>query len=88
MVIDHFDRSLNVKFPARHRASRAADQLCALRADPATEHIPVISVTAMVMDEDVERAMNTGCDGLLPKPYTQDEFFSAILSVVGDPVAV
>ncbi|HEY5684116.1 MAG TPA: ATP-binding protein, partial [Acidimicrobiia bacterium] len=62
--------------------------LRALRADPATEHIPVISVTAMVMDEDVERAMNTGCDGLLPKPYTQDEFFSAILSVVGDPVAV
>lgn len=62
--------------------------LRALRSDPATAHIPVISVTAMVMDEDVERAMNTGCDGLLPKPYTQDEFFAAILSVAGDPIAV
>ncbi|MEI6777852.1 MAG: response regulator [Chloroflexales bacterium] len=39
-----------------------------LRARAETAQIPIIALTAYVMDEDRKRALNIGCDAFEPKP--------------------
>ncbi len=39
-----------------------------LRAEPRTQHIPIVVITASAMDEDRRRALEAGCDGYISKP--------------------
>lgn len=39
-----------------------------LKADPRTQRIPVVAVTAHALPGDEERSMQAGCDGYLAKP--------------------
>ena len=50
----------------------------ALRADPETNAIPVIAVTASAMPEDRKRILEAGFDGLQTKPIHVTEFLSNV----------
>jgi CheY-like chemotaxis protein len=41
-----------------------------IRAEPRWQHIPVIAVTAHVMNRDQERILAAGFDGYIPKPVS------------------
>jgi len=44
------------------------DAIKALRADPATAAIPVVAITASVMQQDRQQIMSAGFDGFIEKP--------------------
>ena len=49
-----------------------------LRADPATASIPVIAVTASVMQQDRKLITDAGFDGYVGKPINLKEFLEAV----------
>jgi len=49
-----------------------------LRADPSTQHIPAIAISANAMPTDIERGMKAGFVRYLTKPINVDEFLESI----------
>ena len=45
-----------------------------LRAEPKTSEIPIVAVTASVMDKDRSKTLEAGCDGHIPKPIDPSIF--------------
>ena len=54
------------------------DALRELRANPATAKIPVIAVTASVMQQDRKLITEAGFDGYVGKPINLVEFLQAV----------
>jgi two-component system cell cycle response regulator DivK len=49
-----------------------------LKADPATAHIVIIALTAMVKSDDRANALAAGCDDFIRKPYTRRQLLDAM----------
>ena len=56
-----------------------------LRADPRTRAIPVIAVTASVMDRDRQKIMAAGFDGYQAKPIEVTGFVTAVRQMLDRP---
>ncbi len=54
----------------------------ALRADAATAHIPIVALTALAMDSDVEKAIAAGMDGFLTKPIDRSALEGAVSRLI------
>ena len=54
------------------------EALKALRADPKTAPIPVVAVTASVMQQDRKLITEAGFDGYVSKPINIKEFLEAV----------
>jgi two-component system, cell cycle response regulator DivK len=53
-----------------------------IRADEATRAIPVVAVTASVMDRDRQTIMAAGFDAYQAKPLSVKEFLAAVESIL------
>jgi DNA-binding response OmpR family regulator len=49
-----------------------------LRANPATQHIGILMITALDQHSDIERAVEAGTDDFLSKPITKSELLRRI----------
>jgi len=56
-----------------------------IKADGELKHIPVIAVTASVMQGDEERIMASGCDIYVSKPIQIAEFIGVIRKMLDRP---
>ena len=54
-----------------------------LKADPATQSIPVIALTAHAMDGDQERALAAGCNDYDTKPIELPRLLGKIAALLG-----
>lgn len=59
-----------------------------LKGDDKLRTIPIIAVTALAMPEDRERIMSAGCDAYLAKPFTHDQYLSAVAGLITSNSAV
>ena len=57
------------------------ETLAALRADPATAHIPVVLVTGRAQAADRERGRQLGVDAYLTKPFEPSELVGVVRSL-------
>ena len=53
-----------------------------LRADPATEHIPVVALTAHAMHGDESLAMQAGCQAYITKPIDTRTFVRRVTALL------
>jgi two-component system cell cycle response regulator DivK len=60
------------------------DALKVLRADPATAAIPVVAVTASVMQQDRKLITEAGFDGYVGKPINVKEFLETVRGALGE----
>lgn len=58
------------------------DVLAAIRAEPATEAIPVIFVTARARPQDVEAYVSLGAKGVITKPFDPLKLADQLLSLI------
>jgi two-component system, cell cycle response regulator DivK len=61
------------------------DALRVLRSQPATDRIPVIAVTASVMQQDRKLITEAGFDAYVGKPITLAEFLKAVNDLLARP---
>jgi len=50
----------------------------AIKSDPATQHIPVVAVTAHVWDSIAQAAGQAGCDGYISKPFSTKQIVQEV----------
>ena len=60
------------------------EALAQLRANPVTEKIPVIAVTASVMQQDRKMITEAGFDAYVGKPINLKEFLDAVRKALED----
>ena len=53
-----------------------------LRQMPASNHVPIIAVTAYAMKGDKEKAIEAGCDVYLPKPINTRQLPEVIAEIL------
>jgi two-component system cell cycle response regulator DivK len=51
-----------------------------LRQNPALSHVPIIALTANLMRNVLDEALEAGCDGYIAKPITVDDLPKQIMS--------
>lgn len=54
-----------------------------LKADPATQSIPVVALTAHAMDGEREKALEAGCDDFDTKPVELDRLLLKMETLLG-----
>ena len=55
-----------------------------LKADPATQDIPVVAVTSYAMKGDETRALEAGCSGYVTKPIDKTLFLDTVAKVLAE----
>ena len=59
------------------------DAIKVLRADPLTAGIPVVAITASVMQQDRRQIMAAGFDGFIEKPIHLKGFLETVQGAIG-----
>lgn len=54
----------------------------AIKDDPATQHIPVVILSAKGQDEEIEQGKSAGADDYILKPFAPDELAQRIAAIL------
>lgn len=59
-----------------------------IRKDAKYDYIPILALTADVMDESIRKALDSGMQGHISKPIVVDTFYKKLLEILEEPVAL
>jgi len=57
-----------------------------LKANPATDHIPVIAFTTHRAQDAIARALSAGCMAVIPKPFQIDDLLHMVAEALAQQV--
>jgi len=57
-----------------------------LKANPATDHIPVIAFTTHIAQDAIARALSAGCMAVIPKPFEIDDLLHMVAEALAQQV--
>jgi CheY-like chemotaxis protein len=57
-----------------------------LKANPATEYIPVIAFTTHIAQDAIARALSAGCMTVIPKPFEIDDLLHMVAEALAQQV--
>lgn len=60
----------------------------AIRSIADLESLPILAVTAQAKTEDEQRILAAGCDAYLAKPFTQEQFLTAVTSLATKTIRI
>ena len=69
---------MDIQLPAMN----GIEALKALRAAPGTAGIPIVAITASVMESDRQEIMSAGFDGFIQKPIIVRDFMNVVETVL------
>lgn len=55
-----------------------------MRDNPAWQHVPIVVLSAKVMEHDIVRALDLGANDYVTKPFRPDELLARLRRVVAD----
>jgi CheY-like chemotaxis protein len=55
-----------------------------IKSDPETSHIPVMIFTSLGSEDDMKRAHDAGCRGILNKPICKETLQTTLRDIFGD----
>lgn len=55
-----------------------------LRRNPALSHVPIVALTANLMHDVLEKALEAGCNGYIEKPIKVDDLPAQVMSFLPD----
>ena len=86
LIVEDNEKNLKlVRDVLQVKGYETIEAIAALRANAATAHIPVIAVTASVMQQDRKLIMEAGFDAYLGKPLDLKEFLATVKRVLEAP---
>jgi CheY-like chemotaxis protein len=56
-----------------------------IKADPTTQHIPVVFLSAKGQDAEVQTGLDSGADEYLLKPFAPDQLTRKVAEILGRP---
>jgi CheY-like chemotaxis protein len=56
-----------------------------IKADPATQHIPVVFLSAKGQEAEVQTGLDSGADEYLLKPFAPDQLTRKVAEILGRP---
>ena len=56
-----------------------------INANPATQHIPILALTAHAFDDARQQAQAVGCDGFVTKPCLPDDLVARVRAALSVP---
>lgn len=56
-----------------------------LKADPRTQHIPIVALTAHALSDERDRVASLGCEAFLAKPCLPPDLIRTVARILGRP---
>ena len=53
-----------------------------------SEHTPIVALTAMLLDDEIQNCLSAGMDGCIEKPFNTEQLFQLIESYASKPIAL
>ncbi len=60
----------------------------ALKENDQTRHVPIVAVTCLTKEDDIERIFASGADEYLPKPFKVEDLLAKVRELVADEEVV
>lgn len=80
--MDGFEATRKIRLIESEVQLREAQPTCSLREESSQHHLPILAMTADVIQATYEECMKCGMDGYVSKPFDEEQLYQAVAKFV------